>query len=533
MARSLIGVALIAAFSLVALPAPSAAKPTVAASAMLQRGEVLGEVHFATSCSPAAHAEVGRAVALLHSFSFATARRAFEAALATDATCGIAGWGVAMTWRGNPLSTGVLTRQTLANGQSAIQSARAAGAATERELDYIAAIEAFYEPQLGAPMRIRHLAHEQGMEHIYLRYPDDREAAAFYALALNAAADPTDKTYVRQLQAGTILEQLFVEQPNHPGAAHYLIHSYDYPTLASRGLSAARRYASIAPSVPHALHMPSHIFTRLGLWDESIASNTAAAGAIGDPGGRLHEWDYMVYAHLQRSQDSAAKAVVEQAKQATTTNTFSQAVIPARYAIETRAWTEAAALVLIEGQSATSEAVVHQARAMGAARIGDASTSNAAVQRLDELHGILAARGSNSEYWAGQVGIWRLEAGAWLARAEGRNDDAVRLMRSAADAEDVTDKDIGWPGPITPAREMLGELLLDIGRGAEALPEFVAVQRREPNRFWAVYGAGRAAELSGNPTSARESYAQLVQISDRADTDRPALVHARAYLAPR
>jgi hypothetical protein len=513
----------------------------VAATLALQdhegHGQVLGDVRFATSCSAPAHAEVGRGVALLHSFWLEPARRAFGAALDADASCGIAAWGIAMTWVGNPLAGSRLSRQTLASGRSAIERAWAAGAATPRERDYIAAIQAFYAPPDAAAMRARHLAYEEAMEGIYRRYPEDREAAAFYALALNAAADPTDQSYARQLRAAPILEELHAEQPNHPGAAHYLIHTYDYPALANRGLAAARRYASIAPAVPHALHMPSHTFTRLGLWEESIASNSASAAAS-PPGGRVHAWDYMMYAHLQLAQDAAAQGVLDLTTQRPTGASILDAAIPARHAVETRRWADAAALVaqpadLPQGRGPQAEAVVHQARAIGAARIGDVAGAQASTQRLNELQRVLAGRGADSAYWAGQVGIWEQEAAGWLAWAERRNDDAVRLMRAAADAEDATDKDIVWPGPITPAREMLAELLLELGRPAEALVEFDSVQLREPNRFWAVYGAGRAAELAGDSARARASYVQLIGISAQADTDRPALLHARAYLGQR
>jgi tetratricopeptide (TPR) repeat protein len=500
--------------------------------------EQLGTVHFATSCRPDVQAAFDRAVALLHSFWYGAAVKQFTTVGAADAGCAMAQWGVAMSvwyplW--DPPSAAALRK-----GADAVQKAKAIGGKTERERDYIAAIATFYTDSDTRDHRTRALAYEGAMEQLSRKYPDDREAAVFYALALNATQLPTDKSYANVLKAGQILERVFAEQPTHPGVAHYIIHSYDYPPLGTRGLDAARRYAKIAPSAPHALHMPSHIFTRLGLWQESVQSNTESARAAkpdGDAQGELHATDYMVYAYLQLVQDGKAKQLVDDTvgfgkiERETGATAYAQASIPARYVLERQRWTEAARLPVIERPDRFTHVVgiTYFARALGAARGGDAAGARREVERLQVLRDALAQ--AKQAYWADQVEVQRRAAAGWLARAENRNEEAVTLLRSAADLEDSTEKLPVTPARVLPARELLGDLFMELGQPGLALPEYEASLQREPNRFNGLYGAARAAELAGDLVKAKAFYGKVVALGTSADTERPQLAAARAFSA--
>ena len=385
-----------------------------------------------------------------------------------------------------------------------------------------------------------------------LRYPEDHEAAVFYALALDATALPTDKTYANQKKAGAILEKVFTAQPNHPGVAHYIIHSYDYPPLADRALVAARSYAKIAPAAPHALHMPSHIFIRLGLWQEAIDSNRASAAAAKEYGlkafpGRtwnneLHALDYLVYAYLQGAQEQEAKGildelkVIQKAEPEEGGSAYAFTAIPARCALERHAWTEAASLTLHPAtfpwdRYRWAEANVYFARALGAARSGNTANAQKEVEKLQSLHDTLTE--AKQSYWAEQVEIQRRAVAAWLAYAEGKNEGALQLMRSAADLEDATEKHPVTPGPIVPARELLGELLLELKQPTQALREFEASLSASPNRFNGLSGAARAAQRAGDTEKARSYYAKLVSLSDHGDSTRVELTDARTFLAHR
>jgi hypothetical protein len=432
-----------------------------------------------------------------------------------------------------------------------VARARAAGARTARENDYIGAIEIFYKDADTVPHRTRALAYEKAMEQIATRYPADREAAVFHALALNITLDPNDKTYANQLKAAGILEKVFAEQPNHPGVAHYLIHSYDFPPIAAKGLPAARRYASIAPSAPHALHMPSHIFTRVGDWAESIETNRASAKAAADTlaasgpqtGLRsyegLHAYDYMMYGYLQLARDREARVLVDEVTSTRKLNVdhfagaFALAAIPARFALERGQWAEAAALTPRPGDLAWSkfpqaESIVWFARGLGAARSGDPARARQDLARIEALRdGMTAAK---SLYWAHQSEVQRLAVAAWIARAEKRDDEALALMRASAEAEDETEKHPVTPGPIKPARELLAEMLIEVGRPASALQEVEASHRVEPNRFQGLYVAARAAELAGESTKARVYYVRLVDLGKDADPSRPELEQARRFV---
>jgi tetratricopeptide (TPR) repeat protein len=532
-----------AALALVALGA-------VTTTAQDRTAERLGTVRFTTSCAPAVQPGFNRAVALLHSFHLDAAVAGFNEVAAADPTCGMAYWGVAMAWLGNPLAAPPSARG-LQEGRAAVEKAKAAGAKTPREREYIAAIENMYKDPDTVDHRTRARAYEKAMEQIVARYPWDREAAVFYALALNITLDPSDKTYANQLKAAAILEKVFAEQPNHPGVAHYLIHSYDFPPIAAKGLPAAKRYASIAPSAPHALHMPSHIFTRVGSWEESIETNRASAKAAADTlaaGGAqtglrsyegLHAYDYMMYGYLQLGRDREARALVEEVTATRKLNVdhfagaFALAAIPARYALERSQWTEAAALVPTPNDLAwyrfpQAESIVWFARGLGAARSGDPTRARADLVRMEALRDTLTA--SKNLYWAHQSEVQRLAVAAWIARAEGRSEEALALMRASVEAEDATEKHPVTPGPIKPARELLGEMLIETGQPADALKEFEASQRVEPNRFQGLYGAARAAELAGDTGKARLYYGRLVALGKSGDSDRPELKQAKAYI---
>ena len=501
----------------------------------------LGKVSFPVSCDPSVQPQFSSAVAMLHSFWYEKANETFAAVAEKDSACGMAYWGIAMTYYHQIWSAP--GPADLKAGMASIQKAKSAGAKTQRERDYIAAIEAFYRDSDELDHRTRALAYEKVMEQLQARYPDDHEAAIFHALALLATAPPTDKTYVNQKKAGAILEPLFVEQPEHPGIAHYIIHAYDYPPLAPRALDAARRYAEIAPDSPHALHMPSHIFTRLGLWQESIDSNLVSAASAqknNAPGNELHAKDYLIYAYLQGGQDREAKRALDAPPPGRPDDPqymnwlYAMGTSPARYAVERHRWDEAAALTVPPntfpgGRWAWTEANLHFARALGASRTGKTEAAREDVQQLASLRDTLTQ--GNDQYWADQVDIQRESAAAWITLAEGKREEALRQMRAAAEHEDRTDKHNVTPGVILPARELLGEMLLELKQPAQAMTEFEATLRTAPNRFNALAGAARAAKLSGDQEKAKTYYAKLLAICQHADGDRPELQDARSLLA--
>ncbi len=509
----------------------------------------LGQVSFQTSCAAAAQPSFTRGVALLHSFWLDAAMKSFTEAAQTDPSCGIAWWGVAMAWMGNPLAAPP-SAQGLKEGWAAVEKAKAAGAKTQRERDYVAAIEQIYKDADKVDHKTRATAYEKAMEQLAARYPDDREAAVFYSLALNMTLNPADKTYANQLKAASILEKVFAEQPNHPGVAHYLIHSYDFPPIAQKGLGAARRYASIAPAAPHAQHMPSHIFTRVGAWQESIDSNRASARAAQEAlrdnttGLRsyeaLHAYDYMMYAYMQLARDREARALVEEVLATRKVNVdhfagaFALAAIPARYTLERGDWVSAAALTptpkeLPWNKYPQAESITWFARGIGAARSGNVADAQQSAARLEALRDALTA--AKVGYWAEQSEIQRLAVSAWIARAESRNEEALMLMRQAADREDATEKHPVTPGALFPAREMLADMLLDLGQPAAALAEFDRSQKNDPNRFRGLFGAARAAEAAGDRARARAYYDRVLALADKADSERPEIRQAKAFLA--
>jgi hypothetical protein len=511
-------------------------------------GEKLGEVHFATSCNEPAQSDFNRAVALLHSFQFSRAIEGFNAVLREDPTCAIAYWGVALSDWSNPFAPGQKDPSQLQLGRQSAELGRELGAKTDRERSYLAAVGKLYGDFESTPQQVRLLAYRDAMGEVANKYPQDHEAQIFYALALAVAEDPGDKTYADRLKAGAILEKLFAEEPTHPGLAHYIIHAYDVPALAGRALVAAQRYAEIAPDAPHALHMPSHTFTRLGYWQESIDSNVAAAAAArrqGQTAEELHASDYETYAYLQTGQDEAAARIVAALPEMASrfdpkalligagppsAGYFALAAIPARYALERQDWQGAETLALSETPFPYTDAMTWFARGLGAARLGHAGAANEATAALRQIQERLSK--ANEHYWAQQVEIQAAAVSAWSALTAGKNEDALRQMELAANTEDGTEKSVVTPGPLSPARELLGEMLLEMNKPTEALAQFEAALKREPRRFRSLYGAAHAAQLSGNRDLSQRYFGELLTVCAHSDKPgRPEIKQALEALA--
>ena len=499
--------------------------------------EQLGTVDFPNSCSPAVQDTFQRGVAMLHSFWFTETEKTFREVLAQDPSCAVATWGIAAILMLNPLAGTGSSPKGAEQAQAAIDQGRRIGAKTPRERDYIEAVAAYYQDWASRPERARQESRAKAFEGLAARYPDDDEAQIFYAVYLAATQSPTEQTYATSLKAAEILERQFVKHPDHPGVAHYLIHSYDYPPIASKGLGAAKRYAQIAPAAPHALHMPSHIFTRVGAWADSVATNRRSALVAirgNEPDEALHASDYMVYAYLQLARDAEARRTIAEAEQvngfnpARFTAPYALAAMPARYAIERGAWRQAARLQPQMSKYPFTEALTHFARALGAARSGDPALADKEVQELVRLRDALKA--AKNDYWATEVEVNRLGAAAWTAWAQSRHEEALSLMRSAADTEDKSEKHIVTPGRIVPARELLGELLLSLNRPTEALKEFEASQTREPDRFRGLYGAAQAAAQVNDNNRAKRYFGRLMEIAGQGDP-RPELEQIRTFLA--
>jgi tetratricopeptide (TPR) repeat protein len=500
-----------------------------------------GNVHFPVSCGAAAQRQFDRALAVLHSFWYPQAVDAFAALTVTNPDCAMAYWGIAVSARANPL-VGSPDAAALDRGWQAVEKAKVSGTPTTREREYIAAIENYYLDWQKRDYRTRVLAYEAAMEQMHRRYADDYEGALFYALAITEAVTvlPADKSYARPLKAGQILERVLAAQPDHPGALHYLIHSYDFPSLAARGLAAAERYADVAPSAPHALYMPSHVYSMLGMWQESIRSNQASLRASKT---YVHAMDFMTYAYLQGAQDREALRLVDesgalkgtQAPPVTNSPTggvlsvhTAFAAIPARYALERGQWSEARALQVRPAYPA-ADAITHFARAMGAARTGGVAAAREEIARLESLRRVLQE--TQNGYWAEQVEIERLAAEGWTAYAAGKKNEAITLMQAAADREDASEKHVAMENRLWPMRELLGELLLALNRPAQALQAFELSLKSAPNRFRGFHGAAKAAERVGNRAEAKRYYEKLVTLCSHADSDRPELAEAKAFLA--
>jgi tetratricopeptide (TPR) repeat protein len=524
--------------------------PFAAAEAVTQSGSDAhaSGVNFPISCSAAAQKKFDEAVWVLHSFWYDEAVKSFTAVTENEPGCAMGYWGVAMSywyplWY-PPNAT------ALRAGSEAVEKAVAAGPKTERERDYIAAIATFYRDNDKIDHRTRAVAYEKAMEQVHQRYPDDREAGVFYSLALIATALPTDKTYANQKKARAILEQVRAELPNHPGVAHYLIHANDSPELAEDGLTAALCYAGIAPAVPHALHMPSHIFTRLGMWRQSIDANRAAQAAalayvreeLGPDafdGETVHSMDYLEYAYLQIGADREAKQVVEElvtfgrAKGPNLPMAYAIAAIPARYAVERRNWSEAASLTAPPmpfpwERFPWAEAMISYTRALGMARTGDIAGAETEVAKLQALKEKLDQ--AKDDYWAKQVEVQRLGAAGILAHARGDNKQALELVRAAAELDATMDKHPATPAEVLPARELLADLLLELGDPAAALTAYEQSLQNDRNRFRSVLGVARAAKQTGDTGKARQAYEELLTLTS-ADADRPELAEAKAFPA--
>jgi tetratricopeptide (TPR) repeat protein len=497
----------------------------------------LGALNFPVSCTPEAQAAFDDAMKLQHSFWYQAADEAHRRVLERDPSCVMAYWGGALALLRNPFSPP--PSDALPQGRALLEQAQRIGAKTEREAGFIGALMVLFAADDMPGHRARVVQYAQAMEALSRRFPDDTEVAITHALSLVMAASPTDKTYANQLRAGEILEREYARHPQHPGISHYLIHAYDVPALAQKGVAAAERYAALAADAPHALHMPSHIFTRVGRWDDSIETNRRSAEtarARGERFDELHALDYMVYGYLQTGRTEAARRVLEEiARHAdwnppTPIGSYALTAMPARLTLERGDWEGAASLGTRRYGVPFVDATTHFARAMGAARAG---RPEAAAADIEALKAAAAALQGRDAYWHEQVEILRAAAEGWVAFARGEHEAGLTLLREAAEREAGTEKHPVTPGPLFPAREQLGEMLLALNRHAAAQVEFEAVQQTEPNRFRAVYGAGRAAELAGDRAAATRHYGHLMRLADRADTPRTEIDQARSFVGLR
>jgi len=504
--------------------------------------EKLGRVHFKTSCSPEAQKQFERALAMLHSFFFPETVKAFTAIPATDASCAIAYWGIAISQRPNPL-VGPFDATTLKRGLDAIEKGESIGPKTQRERDWLAALKEFYKDYDTVDQDTRTRNYEKAMEQLASKYPDDVEAKIFHALALNETFD--HKSMEPLLKAIKILEPIDKKYPDHPGVTHYLIHSYDFPAIAQRGVPAANKYAKIAPSAPHAQHMPSHIYSMVGMWEESVMSNwrsvlvaneyTAKAKLDGTLGGVPHAYDFMSYAYLQLGQDMKARGLIQDTMSikkvigVPLAGATARAAVPARYMLERQDWQGAAQLQPLDTGYPMAEAITHFARAMGAARSGDTAAAQADIEKLKEQRAALEKAGQG--YWAGQVEIQILAAQAWVGQGQGNKSDALKYMRAAADLEDASEKHVAMENRLYPMRELLADMLMAQGEAGAALKEYEASLKNAPMRLRGFYGAAKAADASGDAKKAREYFARLAQLTRHADGDRPELREAKQRLA--
>src|SRR5256886_542406 len=523
----------------------------------------VGKVTFPITCAPDVQSDFARGVALLHSFFYEEARRVFTSIAERDPQCAMAQWGIAMTWW-HPIWTPP-TPDEMRAGKAAIEKAMAMNAGTDRERGFITALNTYYntpDSSVAAPVgqschgpvgpRDRVIAYEKEMRQLRDKYPDDFEVQTFYAFAVLAVgyATPNDTSLSKQREAAGILEKLWKQNANHPGVVHYLIHSYDYPQFAKRGLTAAQTYDSIAPWVPHALHMPSHIFTRLGMWDESIAANRASAEASrayaamrhrdATEAEELHALDYMAYSYLQEAQDTEAKKIVDVAAKVRKTNpelefiaAYALAAIPTGYAFERNDWAAAATLPIPDLPHWSAfpflEALIEYGHALGYAHTGDLDGARKAISRMQQLHD--ATKDPKFDYFKRHLDLQMQAASAWVTAAEGNKSEAIEMLRRAADAEDVLGKHPVSPGAFVPIREQLGNLLLQIGQPKQAQAEFEAALKIYPGRFKGLYGAAQAAELTGDNEKASRYYTKLAAQTSKAGGSRDELNHVREFLS--
>lgn len=501
-----------------------------------QHGTSVGTVQFPTACTADAQRQINTAVAMIHSFWFVEARRAFEGAAAADPSCGVAQWGVALTYFGNPFAGGPGAEGSRA-GAAAAARAESTGGKSARDRAYVAAAAALYADQATVDNRTRMRAYEAALGALHAGDPADTESAIFHALWMVANASPMDTTFAQQKKAAAILNSLFAQQPDHPGLPHYIIHALDSPPLAQLALGAARRYAQIAPAAPHALHMPSHTFTRLGLWDESIATNRRSMD-LEPVGSKGHAADYIVYAYLQVGRDADASGVMREVGLATTTEDpsgvvgrlagYNAVAMQARYALERNDWALAATLPVPVGQPPSVEAVTRFARALGAARSGSATAARAELDAMRALISRMTEAGD--PYWPVVVEAQRMAAEAWVLHVEGKHADAMRTAAEAAAQEDLVEKHPVTPGPLLPARELLGDILLVHGKPTEALAAYERTLLKEANRFRALDGVAKAARAAGRNDVAARYYRRLIELGAPGST-RAELAEARAFLA--
>jgi tetratricopeptide (TPR) repeat protein len=486
-------------------------------------------VTFPTSCSPKVQATFETGVAMLHSYWFGEARKTFDTVLKDDPSCAMAYWGIALDYLGNSLS-GPPSAKNAQAALEALDKARGIGAKTQRERDWIESITAYYRDFDKVPVTDRLIAYTRATEELTRRYPNDVEAWVFYALNLQASASKSDMTYSNQLKSAQILEKLLTRIPDHPGVVHFLIHAYDYPPLADKGIAAARRYAKLAPAAPHARHMPSHIYSMVGLWEESIAANLSALDVRND---YFHASDFIVYAQLQLAQDARASATFERARQVVATGSQGlntpMAAMPARLVLERGDWKAAAALPITTPESPVGESLTRFTRGYGMARTGDLAGARAELETMQSLRSRLEK--SDNSYWADRTEEQMLAVSAWVAFAEGNAERAEQFMRAAADREDGSVKHVAMENRLYPMRELYAELLLEMGRPEPALREFEVALKAYPNRYRTVFGIARAADAAGDRRKAAQHYNKLMALAKNGDSQRPELARARAYVA--
>ena len=497
----------------------------------------VGTVHFPSSCASAVQKPIERGVAMLHSFWYEEAEKQFQQIEKDDPQCAIAHWGVAMSlWHQlwNRPDKPVLER-----GGAELKAGRSLHA-TVREHDYIVALSAFYaHPSRSYQKRVT--AYSKQMAKVSERNPDDHEAAAFYALSLLASEPDHDKANTNRKQAATVLEKLFGEEPNHPGVAHYLIHTYDKPDMAQQGLPAARKYAQLAPAAPHALHMPAHIFARLGLWQDDIASNEASIAAtqkeaamhMGGEGHQFHAMDFLIYAYLQTGREADAQKIIDEVRamppmhdmygMGSDPRMFGLSAFPASYALELHDWNRAAQLPLVDGASDLDKSVTYAARAIGAARSGNLEQARKDVAQLETLQKKLEPGKKKDEGDYEGVSQELTIAQAWLAHAEDHDDEAVRLLRTIADKEEGEAE----ASQGIPAHEMIADILLESKHPEQALAEYETSLKNDPGRFDSLYGAANAAAAAGKSDKAKGYYAQLVKNCEGSPSERAELKQAR------